>query len=172
MIKLRTFLLLIVCWTVCDVCFSQESTSQAQVFPTIITNHYDKSQVKSHGVVTVSQKDEVVKIGVRELAKGTQYDVVLLDESSGERSKIGSFTTDGRGGSLSEYNAKGKLKPFNAILIMDGEDVVQYAQLQGAHHGCICKHSGGTIVTRKLDQECFECPCGVKYEICCGGPKK
>ncbi|MBI3005228.1 MAG: hypothetical protein HYY49_07385 [Ignavibacteriales bacterium] len=142
--------------------FGQESKNSAFTVPTVITNHYDKSQIKSHGVVTVFPAEEVVRIGVRDLAKNTAYDVVLLDESSGDRSKIGSFKTDGKGGASGDYSAKGKLKSFNALLIVDGEDVVQYAQLQGSHHGCICKHSGGTIVTRKLDQECFECPCGVK----------
>lgn len=151
---------------------SKGGKTQTYLVPTVITNHYDKSQVESHGVVTVIFGEELVKVGVRELAKTTNYDVVLLDESSGDRFKIGSFKTDGRGGASGEYPAKGKLESFNALLIMDGEDVVQYAQLQESHHGCICRHSGGTIVTRKLDQECFECPCGVKYEICCGGPKK
>ena len=162
----------ILCATVNIVTFSQGSKNPPFTVPAVITNHYDKSQIKSHGVVTVIPDEEVIKVSVRELGKATEYDVVLLDESSGERSKIGSFKTDNKGGASGDYSAKGKFKSFNALLVMDGEDVVQYAQLQGSHHGCICKHSGGTIVTRKLDQECFECPCGVKYEICCGGVKK
>lgn len=166
------FLLVVIAFSTVLVGADQEMNAQSMVVPTVITNHYDKSQVKSHGVVTVAQNEEMIKVGVRDLAKATAYDVVLLNESSGERSKIGAFTTDSKGGAFGEYSAKEKLRSFNALLIMDGEDVVQYAQLQESHHGCICKHSGGTIVTRRLDQECFECPCGVKYEICCGGPKK
>jgi len=170
--SLQWWSLLGLCFSLCAIAVSQESAGGTSVVPTIITNHYDKSQVKSHGVVTVLSAEEMLKIGVRDLAKNTEYTVVLLDEASGDRSKIGSFKTDARGAAAGDYSAKGKFKAHNALLIMDGEDVVQYAQLQSAHHGCICKHSGGTIVTRKLDQECFECPCGVKYEICCGGPKK
>ncbi len=150
----------------------QTTKPNSLVIPAVITNHYDKSQIKSHGVVRVMPDEERVRVDVRDAAKNSEYEIVLLNEASGDRKKVGSFKTDGKGSASGEFSAKDLLKTHNALLVMDGEDVVQYAQLQETHHGCICKHSGGTVVTRKLDQECFECPCGVKYEICCGGPKK
>ncbi len=142
------------------------------VIPAVITNHYDKRQIKSHGIVRVMADEERVRVDVRDAAKNSEYDIVLLNEASGDRKKVGSFKTDAKGSASGEFSAKDLLKSHNALLVMDGQDVVQYAQLHETHHGCICKHSGGTIVTRRLDQECFECPCGVKYEICCGGAKK
>lgn len=144
--------------------------SQQLVFPTIITNHYGSSEPESHGLVKVEK--ETITVSVRDLSKNHEYQVVLLNEISGERKQIGMFTTGGKGEASSGFDATGLLKSFNALLVMNEEDVIQYAQLQDSHHGCICRHSGGTIVTRNLDQECYECPCGVKYEICCGGPKK
>ena len=142
-------------------------TGKTYIVPTVITNHYDKSEPESHGVVTVTP-DEKLKVEVRDLAKNTAYNVSLLEESSGKRNSLGTFTTDRRGYALKEFAAKGLLKTFNALLILHDEDVIQYAQLREVSHGCICKHSGGAIVTTKMDQDCYECPCGVKYEICCG----
>ncbi len=150
--------------------FAQPSRSVA--IPTIITNHYGESEIKSHGLITVEPDAEKIVVAVRDLTKGREYRVVLLNEMTGARSPIGTFKAEAKGGAKTEFNAKGLLKEYNALLIMYDEDVIQYAQLQESHHGCICKHSGGTIVTRRLDQECYECPCGVKYEICCGGTKK
>ncbi|MGH2566858.1 MAG: hypothetical protein ACRDGA_00840 [Bacteroidota bacterium] len=146
-------------------------TSKTYVVPTVITNHYDKSEPESHGVVTVLSAEEKLKVEVRDLARNTEYAVTLLEESSGKRTALGKFKTDARGSASTEYPAKGLLKTFNALLVLNGEDVIQYAQLHEATHGCICKHSGGTIVTRKMNQECYECPCGVKYEVCCGMKK-
>ena len=144
--------------------------SQQLVFPTIITNHYDSSEPESHGVVTVDK--EWINLSVRDLSKNKEYQVILLNEMTGERKLIGSIETGGKGDAKAEFDATGLLNSFNALLVMNDEDVIQYAQLQDSHHGCICRHSGGTIVTQRLEQECYECPCGVKYEICCGGPKK
>ena len=142
-----------------------------RVVPTVITNHYDKSEIESHGVVAVTQGEEKIKVEVKDLRKNAGYEVVLLDEATGKRSKVGTLKTDAKGFSSTEFSVKGLLPSYNALLLMNGDDVVQYAQLLESHHGCICKHSGGSIVTRNLDQECYECPCGVKYEICCGGRK-
>lgn len=152
-----------------DLFFSQQTGTQ--VVPTVITNHYGKSEPLSHGVVHVMNKEKKVRVEVKDLAKDATYDVVLLNEANGNRMKIGSLKTNRRGFAATEVDAKAFLETYNALLVMNGEDVIQYAQLQEATHGCICKHSGGSIVTRKLDQECFECPCGVNYEICCGGKK-
>ncbi|HEY4613788.1 MAG TPA: hypothetical protein VII11_12450 [Bacteroidota bacterium] len=145
--------------------------SKTYVVPTVVTNHYDKSEPESHGVVTVMRAEEKIKVEVRDLAKNTDYTVSMLDENSGKRNSLGSFKTDGRGYSLKEFTVKGMLKTFNALLVVRGDDVIQYAQLNESSHGCICKHSGGTIITKKMDQECYECPCGVKYEVCCGMKK-
>lgn len=142
-----------------------------KVVPAVITNHYDKSEIESHGVVTVREKEETVRVEVKDLRKEADYDVVLLNEATGKRSKIGSLKTDSKGFASTDFSVKGLFPSHNALLLMNGEDVIQYAQLLDSHHGCICKHSGGSIVTRNLDQECYECPCGVKYEICCGGKK-
>ncbi len=142
-----------------------------KVVPAVITNHYDKSEIESHGIVTVTEAERKIKIEVKDLRKNSSYDVVLLNEGTGKRSKVGILTTDGQGFSSTEFSVKDLFPSHNAMLLMNGDDVVQYAQLLDSHHGCICKHSGGSIVTRNLDQECFECPCGVKYEICCGGKK-
>ncbi len=149
------------------------SPAQEQTFvvPTIITNHYDTSEPESHGVITVQRSKETVTVDVRDLSAGQEYEVVLLNESNGHRNSLGTFKTDTRGSASKKFSAGKLLKEFNALLIVRGDDVIQYAQLHEAHHGCICRHSGGTIVTRRLDQDCYECPCGVKYEICCGGPK-
>lgn len=144
---------------------------QAFVVPAIITNHYDTSEPESHGVITVLRLKEVVTVAVRDLSALQEYEVVLLSELNGQRRSLGTFKTDARGSATKDFSAERLLKEFNALLILRGDDVIQYAQLQEAHHGCICRHSGGTIVTRRLDQDCYECPCGVKYEICCGGPK-
>lgn len=172
MLKFRVAFPLAAILLVHSLVAGQSAAPKALVIPAVITNHYDKSQVKSHGVVRVLPDQEKVHVSVRDVAKNSEYDIVLLNETSGDRKKVGSFKTDAKGGASGEFFAKDLLKTHNALLVMDGADVVQYAQLQESHHGCICKHSGGTIVTRRLDQECFECPCGVKYEICCGGPKK
>jgi hypothetical protein len=142
-----------------------------KVVPTVITNHYDKSEIESHGVVTVTEAEKKIKVEVKDLRKNAGYDVVLLDEATGKRSKVGTLKTDAKGFSSAEFSIKDLFPAHNALLLMNGDDVVQYAQLLDSHHGCICKHSGGSIVTRNLDQECFECPCGVKYEICCGGKR-
>lgn len=150
---------------------SSAQLSKTYVVPSVITNHYDKSEPKSHGVVTVMAGEEKVKVEVRDLAKNTEYDVALLNEATGKRERLGKFKTDSRGFASTEYSARGLLNTQNALLVLNGEDVTQYAQLHEATHGCICKHSGGTIVTRKVDQECYECPCGVKYEVCCGMKK-
>ena len=146
-------------------------TGKTYVVPTVVTNHYDKSEPESHGVVTVMTAEEKLKVEVRDLAKDTEYAVSLLDERSGKRNSLGSYKTDGRGYASKEFAVKGMLKSFNALLVVHGDDVIQYAQLQETPHGCICKHSGGTIVTKRTDQECYECPCGVKYEVCCGMKK-
>lgn len=151
---------------------AQAQETKSIVVPAIITNHYGGSEVESHGVITMLPDDNRLIVAVRDLTKGREYLVVLLDEMTGNRSRIGSFKADAKGAARTEFDAKGLLKTFNALLIMFEDDVIQYAQLQAAHHGCICKHSGGSIVTRRLDQDCYECPCGVKYEICCGGLKK
>lgn len=141
------------------------------VVPTVVTNHYDKSEPLSHGVVQVMRKAKKVKVEVKDLAANAAYAVVLLNERTGERVDVGLFQTDKRGFSSKEFDVKEYLENYNALLVMNDEDVIQYAQLHNATHGCICKHSGGSIVTRRLDQECYECPCGVYYEICCGGKK-
>jgi len=153
---------------------ASELPAQEQSFavPAIITNHYDTSEPESHGVITIQREKEKISIAVRDLSSNQDYEVALLNESDGRRSLLGAFTTDSKGGAVKEFSARNLLQAFNALLILRGDDVIQYAQLQEAHHGCICRHSGGTIVTRRLDQECYECPCGVKYEICCGGPKQ
>lgn len=145
--------------------------AQTYVVPTVVTAHYTLSEPNSHGVVSVAFAEEEVTVAVRDLAKGAEYDVVLLDESSGHRAKLGTLKTDGKGGGTMEYTAKGLLKAHNALLILKDDDVLQYAQLQESSHGCICRHSGGSIVTQRLDQLCYECPCGVNYEICCGAKK-
>ena len=142
------------------------------VVPAIITNHYDTSEPESHGVITIQREKEMISIAVRDLSSNQDYEVALLNESDGRRRLLGVFTTDSKGAAVKEFIARNLLQAFNALLILRGDDVIQYAQLQEAHHGCICRHSGGSIVTRRMDQECYECPCGVKYEICCGGPKK
>lgn len=146
--------------------FAQNGT---RVVPTVVTNHYGTSEHKSHGVVHVMGKEEKVKVEVKDLRKNSSYDVVVLSEMSGKRMKIGSLTTNRLGYASTEFSMKGYLGTYNALLVMNGDDVIQYAQLHEATHGCICKHSGASIVTRKLDQDCYECPCGVKFEICCGG---
>jgi len=99
-------------------------TGKTYVVPTVITNHYDKSEPESHGVVTVAP-DEKLKVEVRDLAKNTAYNVSLLEESSGKRNSLGTFTTDRRGYALKEFAAKGLLKTFNALLILHDEDVIQ-----------------------------------------------
>jgi len=146
--------------------------AQQLVVPTIITNHYGNSEPESHGDVQIEKERESITVSVRDLSRNQEYQVVLLNEMTGDRKPIGMFKTGGKGDASAEFSANGLLETFNAMLIMNEDDVIQYAQLQDAHHGCICRHSGGSIVTRRLDQDCYECPCGVKYEICCGGPKQ
>lgn len=146
-------------------------TGKSYSVPTVVTAHYGKSEPESHGVVTVMADEGIVKVAVKDLGKNNEYEVVLLNEATGERTAIGKLKTDGKGAATLEHNAKNLLKTHNALLVVAGDDVLQYAQLHESSHGCICRHSGGTIVTRRLDQECYECPCGVNYEICCGGKK-
>lgn len=74
--------------------------------------------------------EERVRVDVRDAAKNSEYEIVLLDEASGDRKKVGSFRTDVKGSASGEFSAKDLLKSHNALLVMDGEDVVQYAQLQ------------------------------------------
>ncbi|MCI0707882.1 MAG: hypothetical protein L0Y80_10600 [Ignavibacteriae bacterium] len=163
----REHRLLIAALFLCIVSSSSlAQTSKTFVVPTVVTAHYDASEPESHGVITVSS-DEKLKVEVRDLARNAEYTVSLLDERTGKRNDLGALTTDRRGYALKEFSVAGMLNTFNAVLILSGEDVIQYAQLREVSHGCICKHSGGSIVTTKLDQECYECPCGVKYEVCC-----
>ncbi len=152
-----------------DQSFAQNEESR--VIPTVVTNHYDESEPLSHGVVHLMSKKQKVRVEVMDLKKNASYDVVVLNEESGERKELGKAKTDKRGYASTEFSIAGVPEGYNALLVVNGEDVIQYAQLHEATHGCICKHSGGTIVTRKLDQECYECPCRVNYEICCGGRK-
>ncbi|MFQ5799266.1 MAG: hypothetical protein ACE5H0_11355 [Bacteroidota bacterium] len=142
------------------------------VVPTVVTAHYTHSEPESHGVVSVRFGEQKVVVAVQDLARKAEYDVLLLDESIGQREKIGILNTDRKGSAVMEYLTKDLLETHNALLIVKGEDVIQYAQLQESSLGCICRHSGGSIVTQRLDQLCYECPCGVNYEICCGGKKK
>ncbi len=148
-----------------------DSKKETKVIPTVVTNHYDESEPNSHGVVHTMTAEKKVRVEVMDLRKNATYDVVLLNEESGERVKLGILKTDKRGYSSTEFSTGEVPAGYNALLVMNDEDVIQYAQLEEATHGCICKHSGGSIVTRKLDQECYECPCRVNYEICCGGKK-
>jgi hypothetical protein len=137
----------------------------------VVTAHYDKSEPPSHGVVHIRSTEKKIKVEVKDLRKNSTYDVVLLNESNGKRVRVGSLAVDRRGFASAEFDITQYFDTYNALLIASGEDVIQYAQLHESHHGCICKHSGGSIVTRRLDQECYECPCGVNYEICCGMKK-
>lgn len=155
-----------------SVLSAQVQKDKSYIVPTVVTAHYTNSEPESHGVVWVSSGEEKVTVTVQDLARGSGYDVVLLDESTGHRTKLGTFKTGRKGDASEEYIAKGLLQTHNALLILKGDDIIQYAQLQESSEGCICRHSGGSIVTQRLDQICYECPCGVNYEVCCGGRTK
>ncbi len=168
---MKTYCIAVLLFSVLVVCCTssaQTSAEKSYFVPTVVTAHYTNSEPESHGVVEVRIPEERVGVAVVGLGRKAEYTVVLLDESTGNRAKLGTFATGRKGQASAEYDAKGLLETHNALLILKGDDVVQYAQLQEATHGCICRHSGGTIVTQRLDQLCYECPCGVNYEICCG----
>ena len=85
--RLSTLLLVLPLLLISSQAVAQRESNR--VVPTVITNHYDKSEPSSHGVAHVLNKEQRIKVEVKDLAKNANYDVALLDETSGKRVNVG-----------------------------------------------------------------------------------